>query len=401
MANTGFLLPDTSSQKKIAIPQNVLTVIIDIKQNEAPSLTDFLTGIGYHIGTNSTVRFQATPSTHFARWVVLAPYLNNGPRLLFSCWYDGTLDDYLRELVANLGDGMDQIWSYCEGYTPGCATDAARFHSFIKQYMITPGFFSPQIFLCAFPGVSAQRIQNCIQLRSAFENILDGVQSQPWLQQIARLLPLHPPVAAVPSTNSKSWLSDFTEKAINWVVGVHPGAVEPNSIVQTKQELFQAEDIVVQNQMTIVSEIKPQILPRIALRIALLVGHMNRPTQFGTFSNLSTIHFARWIIIDNGRNLLFESNYDGSWESYIDDFGDLASLGMNALWGNCIGFPKGGSLDIEAFKKVIRDHQHPAQVFYSAYPDETISNVYKDLKVSEAIETFWQAEGVELFVTGA
>src|SRR3712207_8144952 len=42
----------------------------------------------------------------------------------------------------------------------------------------------------------------------------------------------------------------------------------------------------------------------------------------------------RSAIVDRGKYLLFESNYDGTWENYIDDFVDYASAGMNAIWGN-------------------------------------------------------------------
>ena len=76
--------------------------------------------------------------------------------------------------------------------------------------------------------------------------------------------------------------------------------------------------------------------------------------------------------------MLFESVYDGSWESYIDDFVDHAASGMDAIWANCIGYPKGGSRDIEYFKQLIRNHQHPAQVFYSAYPNQTVKNIASD-----------------------
>jgi len=160
----------------------------------------------------------------------------------------------------------------------------------------------------------------------------------------------------------------------------------PNTMLSTGSKLIEIEDIVVQNQMTIVSKVKPGMWPRLLLRIFLRLGRrFDSPSSTGQFSGLSTIHFARWVLIDNGDNLLFESNYDGSWESYIDDFGDHAAMGMNAVWGNCVGFPKGGCLDIESFKQVIRANQHPAQVFYSAYPNVTVENIAQDLSLRNAV----------------
>jgi hypothetical protein len=110
-----------------------------------------------------------------------------------------------------------------------------------------------------------------------------------------------------------------------------------------------------------------------------------RSTQ-GALSGISTIHFARWAIIDKGTRLLFESNYDGSWESYIDDFVDHVSVGLNSIWGNCLRYPPGGARDIEAFKQSIRANQIPAQVFYSAYRELSVVNIMNNLRVADAIE---------------
>ena len=45
-------------------------------------------------------------------------------------------------------------------------------------------------------------------------------------------------------------------------------------------------------------------------------------------------------MIDNGRRLLFLSNFDGSWENYLDDFIDKASIGLTGVWSNTLKFPR-------------------------------------------------------------
>jgi hypothetical protein len=381
--------------------QDAFTVILNIKPDQVDAVTAVLTQIGQDIQNNSTLQFQATPSTHFARWVVLHPSEKSDPfRLLFSCWFDGLLKDYLSELAANIGNGIDTIWSYCEAYAPGCAKDAGRLYEFVSQNMVTTGFFRPQLFVSAFPGITAKRIQMCSRIREAFDKMLDTEQAQQLVKQVAKLLPPRPKAPPAAAETSTAWWSAPLTGIIDWLVGVKAGYVAPNTNVQTNQELLDVEDQITQNAMTIVSEITPKLIPRIVLRAALWRGHGNHATRFGTLSNVATIHLARWIIIDNGKNLLFESNYDGSWESYIDDFSDLASQGMDAIWGNCIGYPTGGSRDIEAFKKVIRDHQQPAQVFYSAYPNQTVTNIYYDMQVTEAVENLLITEDVGPFVAG-
>ena len=60
----------------------------------------------------------------------------------------------------------------------------------------------------------------------------------------------------------------------------------------------------------------------------------------GFLSNIATIHFARWVTVPNQRDVLFMSNYGGSWESYLEDFITKAHEGLTAIWSNSVGFPR-------------------------------------------------------------
>jgi hypothetical protein len=54
----------------------------------------------------------------------------------------------------------------------------------------------------------------------------------------------------------------------------------------------------------------------------------------GNLAGIRTIHFARWVFLDDKRRLIFASNYDGSLESYMDDFIDKVAWGLNAAFSN-------------------------------------------------------------------
>jgi len=381
------------------VAQNAVTVILPILPASRLGLEIHLRMIGDDVMANTQLRFDSTPSTHFARWVVLKSISGeSGARLLFSAWFDGELEDYARELSKNLGSGLEEIWRHCRGYAPGTALNPDALEVFFREFALAPTRLTPQISLCAFPGATARRIREAIRAREAFEDDLDRLSgSGP-----AGGPP--PPGASsgagTAGSNGPGFSSWFFRRLIDWLVGVRRGASEGNSVVTTSTPDREAEDRVVQNSMTIVSEIKPGIRAWLVLRLALLIGQFNKPSPSGQHSGVSTIHFARWIVIDGGRNLLFESNYDGSWESYIDDFGDLAHIGMDLIWGNCTGFPKGGSLDIDAFKKVIRDHQHPAVVFYSAYPATTVTNIFNDQIIENDRSSAGRGRALELVKSG-
>jgi hypothetical protein len=96
---------------------------------------------------------------------------------------------------------------------------------------------------------------------------------------------------------------------------------------------------------------------------------------------VKSIHFARWVFLDERRRVVFASSYDGSVESYMDDFIDKVWWGLNAVFSNGVGYPRtrwllfGGARDERAFKRVLRRRQEPVQLFYSAYQDMTALNL--------------------------
>ena len=97
----------------------------------------------------------------------------------------------------------------------------------------------------------------------------------------------------------------------------------------------------------------------------------------GRLARVGTIHFARWVFLDDRRRLLFCSNYDGSLESYMDDFINKAGFGLNLVFSNGIGYPRtrflifGGAKEEQQFKNFLRRHQLPTDVWYKAYPGLT------------------------------
>ena len=112
----------------------------------------------------------------------------------------------------------------------------------------------------------------------------------------------------------------------------------------------------------------------------------------GDLGGITAIHFARWVILRDRRavrprrhRLVFFSNYDGSWESYLGEFIDRASKGLTGVWSNTVGFPRSkrllweGASDEEAFKQWTRDHQIPTQVWWSGIPSSTVQNVRDDI----------------------
>jgi deferrochelatase/peroxidase EfeB len=151
----------------------------------------------------------------------------------------------------------------------------------------------------------------------------------------------------------------------------------------TLQEIGKRENFCAQNHMVSVTTRKPGFVRWLTLRLAFWVIRMTavRVYKPGTLGEISTIHAARWITIPGTRQLVFFSNFGGSWESYLEDFITRAHAGLTAVWSNSIGFPSAknlfqdGATDGERFKRYARASMPPTRFWYSAYPNQTTDHV--------------------------
>jgi hypothetical protein len=148
----------------------------------------------------------------------------------------------------------------------------------------------------------------------------------------------------------------------------------------------------VQNHLASLTTIKPGLFRLLTLRAVLWAANLAARTSIhGTLSGIPSIHFAHWSIVNHGRHLLFLSNYDGSWESYLDDFIDQASVGLIGIWTNTVGFPRTlfliyeGARDGVAFKTFARSHQTPTAVWYSAYPALTVQRIDTNTQLRDGL----------------
>ena len=101
------------------------------------------------------------------------------------------------------------------------------------------------------------------------------------------------------------------------------------------------EDVVTQNQLTLITWCDParSIASGPCWRPSTPTRSGSSPP--GSLIGISTIHFVRWVLIDEGRRLVMLSDYDGSWEGYIDEFAEMILSGLDAIWETSFGYPAG------------------------------------------------------------
>jgi hypothetical protein len=111
----------------------------------------------------------------------------------------------------------------------------------------------------------------------------------------------------------------------------------------------------------------------------------------GVLGTIPTIHFAHWSVVNDGRRLIFVSNFDGSWDSYLDDFTLKAAAGLTLAWAHGKGLPTstfmflGGAAEGPAFIDWARRSMVPSLVWYNAYPQLSIRNINRNSALRQAI----------------
>lgn len=184
--------------------------------------------------------------------------------------------------------------------------------------------------------------------------------------------------------------------AKRWFNGRHPPPLSDPARFRTLKEL---EDFSVQNHMASLVVLKSGWIRRLRTRWVLASFEALYRTIFtditpGRLRGLQTIHFAHWTVLDlldtagrpTGRQaLLFLSNYDGSWETYLDDFIAFLLGGVVRLWSNGEGFP--WPLDGPTFKTWARACMSPWEHWYQAYPTLTVVNIENNDAIRKGLLT--------------
>ena len=105
---------------------------------------------------------------------------------------------------------------------------------------------------------------------------------------------------------------------------------------------------------------------------------------------LRLIALGRWTLLPRDERppaLLFETNWSGAWESYIDDFARIMPFQWRGIWGATEGFP--GPHPVTGLLRFIDAHDHQADHFYSGYRDgATTQTVATALALAPRLERF-------------
>jgi hypothetical protein len=154
--------------------------------------------------------------------------------------------------------------------------------------------------------------------------------------------------------------------------------------------------------MTVISPVRGWLAPVAGALLWVL-----KIFSFGPLRRLRTIHFARWTLLraydfpvvsrrqadpePGPTYMLFTTNFNGSWDAYIDAFARLREvrIGVSSIWGSTPGFEYPRRL--RNFKRQIRYYERPIDYHWSAYPHATVRDIEDALDLQRRLQEFANA----------
>lgn len=405
-----------------------LTVLAEIAPAARAELEARLAAIAADLDGNAVFLPRELPDTHFMRFAIIDDPRREFPALLaWESNHDGREAAYLAA-VARTTPTISAIFACCTGYPAAGTADVAGWVAWMQAHS-----HRAAAFYVGYRGVPHLVVQNDLAVHDAIRDALDDADRGALraLSTCDFQVYLRDQVAARrPDLDLSPGDGDRDE--LRWLVGrIAAGlaalALAPLALVilpvwyvllrrHEERDLATAyarpieiapearcdEDQVTQNQLTHLVDIKPGAFRLATLWLVLTaIDVVARVLAVrGQLGGITAIHFARWVILRDRRpvarkrrrhRLLFFSNYDGSWQSYLGEFIDRAASGLTAVWSNTVGFPAtrhlvlGGARDEEAFKQWTREHQIPSQVWWSSVPEATVQNIRDDIAIRRSL----------------
>jgi hypothetical protein len=398
------------------IHQNPITVITPIRKDRLANIYEYLKEIKDDLLKGKHESFENIGTIHYCRWIVIDDVgqdnnpENQPPKLIFSSNFDGSIEDQFRDLCTKSVEIIDRIYDCCEGYpSVNERTTENRVAYLQKANTKSSAFYRGS------PDRSLQQVLGESKLRNFLREVLDA---NSWDNLTAREVQAKL-LAAVKQKPEFEWASvPYDPPRVSWLGMILFGLVllalspfiiiwvliiritlEPKdkNFTLTRSELNEKkmlnlesyEDIEFQNQFTQLVVMKPEKMRLLTFKGMMLFARVLIKLLFvkGKLMGIPTIHFARWVLFDNGKRVLFFSNFDGSWQQYLGDFIDKSGWGLTGIFSNTVMFPKtrflftGGAYDEEHFLAWSRNTELPTQIWYSAYPDLSIKNVNNNSEI--------------------
>lgn len=418
-------------------PQSSFMVTVPVIAAQRDALNDVLASMNDAPGrvkkNNSIIPFHRFSRLHTARFVMLdnntgddiraygeEPH-NWAPSLAFLGEVDGCSTDFLAELAVVSSEGLKLIYAHCHGFadhkgplleflikhtTPSAASyvnwigrtvqqvqEEAQLQRFLAQKLQSIRLIDPNRPLRAI----RQQLLNELHLEQhAGRLTLSDEQRTPVRVHLRRLVDLVlVPIVLLAALPVLLFTIPLTFLYLRIIEARDPD-IDIRPSPKHVKELSSIEDFHVSNQFNVFGDVKPGLFRYVLLKTVMAAVNYSARLVYprGFLTRVRTIHFARWVFLNDGKSMYFASMYDGSLESYMDDFINKTAFGLNLTFSHGVGYPrtswmlKGGAEHEQQFKDTLRRHQLPSIVWYSAYPGLTAFDLARHARIRQGINKY-------------
>jgi hypothetical protein len=409
----------------------VLAPIIPERETELRQLLDSMNrGSGQVDPNNTLLPFAEFDTLHFARFIILDDKTTEDVRvygltprsyplyLAFLGDVDGDANAFLGKLIKRAGEGLRKVFSCCHGFAPDADLlawmkqhDAPAIAAYVNFRGRTVRQIREEAALydalqdhvgkhaTSFEGLPPrelhERLQSFVSAEKSVGRLTLSKESPtPLGWQIRNVLHMIGfPLLSLLLSPLLLVIAPFYIFVLRRLEKTDP-LVCPTADQKHSEDLSRIEDHDVTNQFSAMGSLKPGLVRRLTTMLVLKTvnygaRHITRPGRLG---RIRSIHFARWVFVAGRERMIFCSNYDGSVESYMDDFINKTGFGLNASFSNGIGYPRtnwlvlDGCVDERNYKEYLRRHTLPTQVWYKAYPGLTAVDLERNTRIRQAIQ---------------
>ena len=415
-------------------PQSNFMVLAPIKPEREADLRQLLDSMNRGPGqvdpNNALLPFDEFDMLHFARFIILDDKTTEDVRvygltprsyplyLAFLGDVDGDVNAFLGKLIKRAGKGLGSIFSCCKGFAPNTDLltwmkqhNAPAIAVYVNWRGRTVRQIREEAALCdalesyighnaaAFQGLPPRELHGRLfsfvnSEKSAGRLTLSDESPTPIGWQIRNLLHMVGlPLLVLLLSPLLVLVAPFYIIALRRLEKTDP-VVCPMADQTHSEDLSRIEDHDVTNQFSAMGSLKPGLVRLLTTTFVLKTvnygaRHITRPGRLG---RIRSIHFARWVFVAGRERMIFCSNYDGSVESYMDDFINKTGFGLNASFSNGIGYPRtnwlvrDGCIDERNYKEYLRRHTLVTQVWYKAYPGLTAADLERNTRIRQGLE---------------
>lgn len=414
-------------------PQSSFMILATVTPSRETELRQLLASMNHAPGllnpTNTLIPFGQFERLHFARILILDDQTLDDitayglPKVSYPTYLailgdtDGGSDEFIAEMVERAGEGLTRLLAHCEGYAPG-----VDLLVWIKSHNLTP-----TANYVNWIGRTVQQVKEEDALRESLEIFLQEhaefrkTEPRQLWETLKQFVAFQSQSGRISLTPAKPTPLGWRIRNLLHLLGIPTlfligsplillalpffliqlrrceladPEIAPRVDADHANLLSSLEDREVTNQFSAMGSLKPGWFRRLTMILVLCAIDYTARHIFnrGRLARVTSIQFARWVFLDDKRRVIFASNYDGSLESYMDDFINKVGFGLNVVFSNGIGYPTtnwlvlDGAKDEQRFKDYLRRHQMPTQAWYNAHPGLTALDKWRNSLIRKGLE---------------